>query len=42
MIVTTVVVLWLSGRIFRIGILRTGQRTKLRDVVQWMRGTADA
>jgi ABC-2 type transport system permease protein len=42
MIVTTVAVLWLSGRIFRIGILRVGQRARLRDVVRWVRGSVDA
>jgi ABC-2 type transport system permease protein len=42
MIATTVVVLWLSGRIFRIGILRVGQRARLRDVIQWVRGAAEA
>lgn len=42
MIATTVLVLWLSGRIFRIGILRVGQRARLSDVVQWIRGGADA
>jgi ABC-2 type transport system permease protein len=41
MIATTIVVLWLSGRIFRIGILRVGQRARLRDLVQWVRGTPD-
>lgn len=39
MIVSAVVILWLSGRIFRIGILRTGQKVNLRDVVQWVRGS---
>jgi len=40
-IATTAVVLWLSGRIFRIGILRTGQRPKLVEVLRWMRGVAE-
>jgi hypothetical protein len=34
--------LWLAGRIFRIGILRTGNRPKLAEVVRWVRGGADA
>jgi ABC-2 type transport system permease protein len=42
MIVTALLVLWPAGRIFRIGILRTGNRPKLADVVQWLRGRADA
>jgi hypothetical protein len=35
-------VLWSAGRIFRIGILRSGSRPKLAEVVQWLRGRADA
>ena len=42
MIVSAVVLLWSAGRIFRIGILRTGNRPKLAEVVQWLRGRADA
>ena len=42
MIVAAVVLLWSAGRIFRIGILRTGNRPKLAEVVQWLRGRADA
>jgi ABC-2 type transport system permease protein len=42
MIVTAVVLLWSAGRIFRIGILRTGNRPKLAEVVHWLRGRADA
>jgi ABC-2 type transport system permease protein len=41
MIVTTGLVLWLSGRIFRIGILRMGQRPKLIEVVRWLRGAGE-
>ena len=34
---TTALVLWLSGRIFRIGILRTGQPPRLVELFRWMR-----
>jgi xanthosine utilization system XapX-like protein len=33
-----VAVIWLSGKIFRIGILRTGQPPKLLELVRWVRG----
>jgi hypothetical protein len=36
-VLSTGVVLWLSGRIFRIGILRTGQPPKLVELLRWMR-----
>jgi ABC-2 type transport system permease protein len=42
MIATALLVLWSAGRIFRIGILRTGNRPKLAEVVEWLRGRADA
>jgi ABC-2 type transport system permease protein len=38
LLVTTVLMLWLSGKIFRIGILRTGQPPKLFELVRWVRG----
>lgn len=34
---TTALVLWLSGRVFRIGILRTGQPPRLMELLRWMR-----
>lgn len=37
LVATTIGVLWLSGRIFRIGILRTGQPPKLMELVRWVR-----
>jgi len=37
LIVTTVTVLWLSGRIFRVGILRTGQPPKFMELVRWVK-----
>jgi len=40
LILTTGLVLWLSGKIFRIGILRTGQPPKLLELVRWVRGSA--
>jgi len=42
MIVTALLLLWSAGRIFRIAILRSGNRPKLAEVVQWVRGRADA
>ncbi len=38
MIVSAAGMLWLSGRIFRIGILRTGQPPKLMELIRWLRG----
>ncbi|MCC6406127.1 MAG: ABC transporter permease [Planctomycetes bacterium] len=34
---TVAFTLWLSGRIFRIGVLRTGQPPKLMELVNWLR-----
>lgn len=34
----TVLVVWLSGRIFRVGILRTGQPPRLRELIRWLQG----
>jgi ABC-2 type transport system permease protein len=42
MIATAVLVLAAAGRIFRIGMLRSGNRPRLAEVVQWVRGRADA
>ena len=38
MIASTVLILWLSGRIFRMGILRTGQPPKLVELWRMVRG----
>ena len=34
---TTVATLWMAGRIFRIGILRTGQPPKLLEMLRWIK-----
>jgi ABC-2 type transport system permease protein len=38
MVVSASLVLWLSGKVFRIGILRTGQPPKLLEMVSWLKG----
>ncbi|MCK6445090.1 MAG: ABC transporter permease [Planctomycetes bacterium] len=35
--ITVVITLWFAGRIFRIGVLRTGQPPKLMELVRWLR-----
>jgi len=35
---STLGMLWLSGRIFRVGILRTGQPPRLFEMLKWLRG----
>jgi len=35
LLATTSLALWMSGKIFRIGILRTGQPPKLLEMIQW-------
>ncbi|MCP3979816.1 MAG: ABC transporter permease [bacterium] len=37
LLATTLLVLWLSGKIFRVGILRTGQPPKLVELLRWIR-----
>lgn len=37
LLITAIMVLWLSGKIFRIGILRTGQPPKLVELWRWLR-----
>ena len=37
LLVSVVVALWLCGRIFRIGILRTGQPPKLKELFSWIK-----
>ena len=41
MVGSTIVVLWLSGRVFRMGVLRTGQAPRLVEVLRWIRGSSD-
>ncbi len=38
LLASTGLVLWLSGKIFRIGILRTGQPPKLMELIRWFKG----
>lgn len=40
LVVSTVAMLWLSGRIFRLGILRTGQPPKFMELLRWVKSTA--
>jgi len=42
MVSTALLLLWAAGKIFRIGILRAGNRPKFAEVVQWIRGRTDA
>ena len=42
MIATALLLLWSAGRIFRMAMLRAGNRPKLGEVVQWIRGRGDA
>jgi ABC-2 type transport system permease protein len=35
LVATTVLALWMSGKIFRIGILRTGQPPKILELIRW-------
>ena len=37
LVISVAVSIWLSGRIFRIGILRTGQPPKLMELITWLR-----
>jgi ABC-2 type transport system permease protein len=38
LVITIALVIWISGRIFRVGILRTGQPPKLLELLQFVRG----
>jgi ABC-2 type transport system permease protein len=42
MIATALLLLWSAGRIFRMAMLRSGNRPKLSEVAQWLRGRGDA
>jgi ABC-2 type transport system permease protein len=37
LIVTAAASLWLAGKVFRIGILRTGQPPKILEMLRWLR-----
>ncbi|MFC1706282.1 ABC transporter permease [Planctomycetota bacterium] len=39
LVATTVLILWLTGKIFRVGILRTGQPPRFLELLRWLRGT---
>ena len=38
LIVSTGAALWMAGKIFRIGILRTGQPPKIVEMWRWLKG----
>lgn len=38
LLVSSAVILWASGKIFRIAILRTGQPPKIKELFKWLRG----
>jgi ABC-2 type transport system permease protein len=40
MVVSIALMLWLAGKIFRVGILRTGQPPRLVEIFRWLRGPA--
>jgi ABC-2 type transport system permease protein len=42
MVATALLLLWSAGRIFRMAMLRTGNRPKFGELVQWIRGRGDA
>jgi len=42
MIATALLLLWSAGRIFRMAMLRAGNRPKFAEIVQWVRGGKDA
>jgi ABC-2 type transport system permease protein len=35
--ITTVLVVWIAGKIYRFGILSTGKKASLSDIGRWMR-----
>lgn len=41
MVATALILLWSAGRIFRMAMLRSGNRPKFAEVMQWIRGRGD-
>ena len=39
LLISVVAVFWLSAKIFRIGVLRSGQPPKLLELFRWLRGS---
>jgi ABC-2 type transport system permease protein len=37
LILTTVLMIWVSAKIYRVGILMYGKRPKLSEIIKWMR-----
>jgi ABC-2 type transport system permease protein len=37
LVVGTVIVTWVAARIYRVGILMTGKRPSLKELVRWVR-----
>jgi len=37
LVASCVLVMWMAGRVFRIGILRTGQPPKIVEMLKWIR-----
>ena len=40
LVITAIAMLWASGRIFRVGMLRTGQPPKIVELIRWIRNPA--
>jgi ABC-2 type transport system permease protein len=38
LLASTAAALWMTGKIFRIGILRTGQPPKIMEMLRWIKG----
>ncbi|MDG1455612.1 MAG: hypothetical protein P8R38_05340, partial [Planctomycetota bacterium] len=39
MIVSVIMVFWISSRVFRVGVLRTGQPPKILELLGWLRSS---
>jgi ABC-2 type transport system permease protein len=39
LIITLVLTAWLAGKIYRIGILSTGRKPSIRELVHWLRAS---